>query len=495
MQVRQFTTTALIGTIRPYDLYVRVHSGAPVAETEPNHLGAVQPLAPSGWMSGAIGVANDADVYALSANAGDTIVAILDADPERDAPEWNPRLGVGLFNTFIADLDGSAADANPSEAISWTVKAAGTYLVYVDEAASGGAAGFTYHLSVSVLPGTPRSCTAYSGTAGAIADLATTDFTVSVPDLAIIDHLRLSLNVTHAVTNNLDVSLIAPGGNEVVLFDDLAGIGGAPQIDLILDDDGALPAGFVTVMNGVISSPRLVRLEWFSGQQAQGTWTLRVRDDTAANTGMVNAWALSVCGRSAPPPLVDTVFSTDFEAGDAGFTHGGTLDAWARGLPTTAPFTNCYSGTQCWKTNLSGPYSANSNQDLVSPPIDLTAFPAGTRMTLKWAQKYQLESASFDNAYVEVREVGVPSSARRVWEWTGNTMTRTVGNPGVLVNMSAGWAQMTADISSFAGTQVEVRFHLEADNTVQLLRPGDRRRERRAPRHADPLGFQRGWFR
>ena len=58
-------------------------------------------------MSGAIDFANDNDVYAVSVNAGDTIVAILDADPERDAPEWNPHLGVGLFNTFIADVDGS----------------------------------------------------------------------------------------------------------------------------------------------------------------------------------------------------------------------------------------------------------------------------------------------------------------------------------------------------------------------------------------------------
>ncbi len=464
---------ALSGTIRPYDLYVRVHSGAPVAETEPNDIPDGQPLAESGWMSGAVGAPSDQDTYEVSVDAGDTIVAILDADPERDSPEWNPLLGMGLFLGAIPGVNGSATDENPSEAFALTVKSAGTYIVHVRESGLGGAASFTYHLSVSVLPRTPRTCTSYTGTTGAIADLATTDFSLFVPDTGIIDRLRLSLNVNHTTTADLDVSLIAPGGNEVVLFDDLPNTGaingGPPEIDFILDDDAALPAGFQTIMNGVISSPEpFARLDLFRGQQALGPWTLRVRDDLAANTGTVNSWGLSVCGASAPPPLVTTIFSASFEGDDGGFTHGGTLDSWALGLPTSAPITTCSSGTNCWKTNLSGPYSANSNQDLVSPPIDLTAFPAASRMTLNWAQKYQLESASFDTAYVEVRQVGVPSSARRVWEWTGDTMTRPVGNPEVSVNVSAGWAQMTADISSFAGTQAEIRFHLESNATGQL---------------------------
>ena len=492
VRVRQFVTASLEGTIRPYDLYVRVHSGVPVAETEPNDLNAPLPLAPSGWMSGAIGVANDHDAYAVSANAGDTIVVILDADPERDAPEWNPRLGLGPFNTFTAVVNGFAFDANTSAATFWTVKAAGTYVVFVDAPGAAGAPALTYHLSVSVLPGTPRSCTTYAGTTGPIADAGTTDFSLSVPHPTVLDHLRLSLNATHAITGQLDVSLVAPGGNEVVLFDDSSTFFGGPQpeIDFVLDDDAATPPGVsggsFEIMSGVIFSPEsYARLGYFKGQQAQGTWTLRVRDDEATYTGTVNAWSLSVCGPSAPPTNMATVFSTDFEAGDAGFTHGGTLDAWARGLPAgaSAPITSCHSGTQCWKTNLTGPYSASSDQDLLSPPIDLTTIPAGLPVTLKWWQKYQLESASFDSAYVEVRQAGVPSSARRVWEWTGATMTRSVGTPDAAVHMSAGWGQLTADISSFAGTQVEIRFHLDANASGEFsgLAIDDVSIERRLP--------------
>ena len=474
VRVRQASTSSLAGTIRPYDLYVRVHSGTAVAEIEPNNLNTPQPLAASGWMRGAIAVASENDTYSLSTNAGDTIVAILDADPERNTPEWNPRLGVGVLNGGIALVNGSTVggasdDANPSEAIFWTVKAAGTYLVYVDEAASAGAAAFTYHLSVSVIPATPRSCTSYAGTTGAIADAATTNFSVTVPDLKTVDHLRLSLNVTHPAVPDLDVSLVSPTGNEVVLFDDVA-TGPAAEIDLILDDDAALPVPFGNIVTGVILAPEVYsRLEYFTGQGAGGTWHLRVRDDQATKTGTVTAWSLSVCDLP-PPPEVVTVFSTNFEVNDAGFTHSGAQDEWGRGLPAggSAPITSCHSGTKCWKTDLAGTYNPNSNHDLLSPPIDLTAFPPGMRMTLKWWQKYQMETAAFDRVYVEVREAGVPSNSRRVWEWTGATMTRAVGISSETVHMSAGWAQMTADISSFAGTQVEVRFHLETDTINQL---------------------------
>ena len=94
IRVRQFSTTSLSGTIRPYDLYVQLLSGAPTPEVEPNNNGGTPNLLPAnGWISGAIGVAADNDTFSLTGvNAGDTIVVITDVDPERDAPEWNDPL-------------------------------------------------------------------------------------------------------------------------------------------------------------------------------------------------------------------------------------------------------------------------------------------------------------------------------------------------------------------------------------------------------------------
>jgi uncharacterized repeat protein (TIGR01451 family) len=483
VRVRQFSVASLTGTIRPYDLYVRVVSGAPTPEAEPNDNGQTpNPLPANGYVSGVIQVAADNDTFSLSANAGDTIVAIMDVDPERDAPEWNGRMGIAAFNNFILVANGSGVggafdDANPSEALMMTVRNTGNYFIYVDEPAAGGAANFTYHLAVFVIPATPRTCTNYPGTGGPITDLASTDFTLNVPGADVIDYVKLNLAATNTPPNqagDFDITLLAPDGNEVFMTDDLASPANAPapQFNTTLEDEGAIPVGVFGIGSGAIFMPELQgRMEYFRGMQAQGTWTLRIRDDLTGGTGVVDSWSLDVCTRPRPAcvvpgPVEIPVFATDFETGDGGFTHAGTQDEWERGLPTFAPLTTAHSGTNAWKTDLDNTYDASANMDLQSPPLNLTALTG--RITLTWWQKFQMESANFDNYWVEVRNVGVPASAQRFFLWNGATMTRGLGSPIVTVNQSAGWAQMQADISSFAGSTVEVRFHVDTDTTVQF---------------------------
>ena len=175
-------------------------------------------------------------------------------------------------------------------------------------------------------------------------------------------------------------------------------------------------------------------MEYFKGMQAQGTWTLRVRDDlTDGATGTVNAWSLEVCEAAprpacvVPGPAETTILSTDFEANDGGFTHAGTLDEWERGLPTFAPITSAHSGTNAFKTDLDNTYDNSSNSNLVSPSIDLTGVTG--RITLNWWQKFQIETASFDNYWVEVRQVGAPPTARRLVRVDGRNDDAVSGQP------------------------------------------------------------------
>ena len=82
------------------------------------------------------------------------------------------------------------------------------------------------------------------------------------------------------------------------------------------------PAGSFTIINGMICRPELYRLHWFRGENSLGTWTLDIRDDTAANAGTLNSWSLEVCEE---PALTGTVvYSEDFEANNGGYTHSGT---------------------------------------------------------------------------------------------------------------------------------------------------------------------------
>ncbi len=494
LQVNAFSATA---SIRPYELHYRLQSGAPVAEVEPNDTPATANALPaSGWVSGtrSPAAATEQDWYSLSLNAGDSVFLSLDLDPERDNVQWDGRVGLGLFgdagNQILVVSDGSTGSAaNPlSEGFFVTVKEAGTYFAFVDAPNAGvGGPTSTYHLSVSVHRAADEgvNCTTYTSsnvpqTIGPGAGLVSS--TITVPGNPRIADVDVSLQLNHALMADLDVSLRSPGGNEVGLFTDIgaAATGGQAQMDNVFDDEAASPPVF-TVLRGISLKPEVAyRLSWFDGESAGGTWTLDLRDD-GANTsgGTLAAWSLRVCEPPPPPTCAAgfapvTVYSTDFEAGAAGFTSSGTANEWERGLPATAAtttanpiaaFNSCASGTNCWKTDLDGTYEVSSSQDLLSPNIDLSGLQPP--VLVRWSQRYQMENASFDRYYVDFRQVG-GGSGLRLFEWRDATMVNAPGNPVVNVPAASGWSQRQARADALAGQNSELLFHLDSDTTVNF---------------------------
>ena len=487
---------------RPYELHVRVQSGAPTAEVESNDTPATaNPLPGNGWVSGARNpaAASEQDWYSLALNAGDTVYLALDLDPERDGVNWNGRLGVALFgdaaNQILVVDDAGTGDVlpipnKPSEALFMTVKTAGTYFAFVDSASAAvGGPTATYNLSVSVHPATNEgvNCTTYTSTdvpktIGPGTGLVSS--TITVPGNPRIADVDVDIVLNHTEMADIDAHLRSPAGNDNGIFTDIgaAAVGGQNLMDIVFDDEAGVPPAF-TVLKGLQIKPELnYRLGWFDGENAGGVWTLDLRDDTAnAEGGTLTSWALRICEAPPPPSCVVpssspiTVFSTDFEAGAAGFTHSGTADEWELGLPATvatstanpvAGFTNCNSGVNCWKTDLDNTYNVSSSQELLSPNISLVGVSAP--ITLSWAQRYQMESASFDHYFVDVREVGNPTNSLRVFQWYDATMTNAPGNPVVNIGASAGWAVFNADITRFVNKTVEVVFHVDTDTTVNF---------------------------
>ena len=497
---------------RSYDLHFRLQSGAPTAEVEANDTPATaNPLPANGWVSGARdpALATEQDWYSLTLNAGDTVFLSLDLDPERDGVVWNGRLGFGLFgdagNQILVVDDAGTGDVSPvpnrpSEAMFFTVKDAGTYFAFVDSASAAvGGPTATYHLSVSVHPATTEgvNCTTYTSTDGPLAigpGTGLTSSTITVPGNPRIADLDVQISLNHALMQDIDAHLRSPVGNDNGLFTDIgaAATGGQTQMDLVLDDEaGSTPA--FTILRGIQVRPEnnstggtastsgAYRLAAFDGEDAGGTWTLDLRDDTTgANGGTLTSWSLRICELPPPPScppgtVVQTVYSTDFESGDAGFTHSGTQDEWELGLPATvatttanpvAAFNTCNSGVSCWKTDLDSTYNASSNQDLLSPNINLAGLTGP--VIISWAQRHQVETANFDHMYVDAREVGGANPVR-LYEWLDPTpisASAGTGNPQNNIGGSYGWGRHSRRVDSLAGTNAELLFHLDSDTTV-----------------------------
>ncbi len=494
LRVNQFNSN---NTMRPYFVHFRLQSAAPQPEAEANDTPATANVLPaSGHVSGTRNpaAATEQDWYSFTANAGDTVFLSLDADPERDNVQWDARIGLALFgdagNQILVVNDASTGSvANPlSEAAVYSVKTSGTYFAFVDSASAAvGGPTATYNLSVSVQgPPTPLpTCTTYTSTdvpktlgpgIGLVSSV------ITVPGNPRISDVDVDIVLNHALMQDIDAHLRSPAGNDIGLFTDIgaAATGGQAQMDIVFDDEAAATPTF-TVLKGLRVKPETpYRLNWLDGENAGGTWTLDLRDDTAgANGGALTSWSLRIC--EAPPPpacaagfVPTTVYSTDFESGADGFIHSGTADEWELGLPATlattttnpiADFTTCNSGVSCWKTDLDSTYNASSTQDLLSPAINLAGL--SPPIVVRWAQRYQMESASFDHYSVDAQQVGGATPVR-LYEWTGATMTDAPGNPTVNIGASAGWGVFEARADSLAGLNSELRFHLDSDTTVNL---------------------------
>ncbi|HVP36732.1 MAG TPA: C1 family peptidase [Terriglobales bacterium] len=151
---------------------------------------------------------------------------------------------------------------------------------------------------------------------------------------------------------------------------------------------------------------------------------------------------------------MDTVFFDNMEAGDNGWTHGfiTLLDDWQHGTPTggckTDP-SSAYSGTKVWGNNLSGSYSDQEEDYLLSPVINCGRY---TKTRLQFHRWLSVEKGIFDTAQVLVN--GNPL-------WTNDSMND---------NLDMRWVLQDFDISSIADTNplVQLKYRLRSDEGLHL---------------------------
>jgi len=318
--------------ISPYHLHLRVLSGTPTAEVEPNNdTATANPLPASGWTSGNVSATTDPDFFSFDLNAGDSVFLALDMDPNRDPANtnWNGRLGIGLFgdadNMILVANDSSTVKPH-AEAFFYTVKEAGTYYAYVDStSATGLGDNARYHLSVRVIPRRVQTdCTIIASTdvpvtigpeTGTVTSIVTVPGTIT----SSINDLKVVLDLTHALMADLELTLTSPDATAVPLFTDVGptATGGQVLMDLVLDENAALPIGTFTVVKGMVNQPEQPgRLSSFNGEPAGGVWTLSITDDlTNTSGGTLNGWSLEVCGPQPEPYAVQLSKTVGLEAG------------------------------------------------------------------------------------------------------------------------------------------------------------------------------------
>ena len=119
----------------------------------------------------------------------------------------------------------------------------------------------------------------------------TTAYSLTVPIEYHITDLNVRLNATHTFTGDVEIRLVTPWADTLLLAQNRGGGGDNWQIT-VFDDEGANGpiGGGVAPFNGsYIPEEALTAVDGFN---AVGTWTIMFTDEVNADSGYVNCWCL-----------------------------------------------------------------------------------------------------------------------------------------------------------------------------------------------------------
>lgn len=137
-------------------------------------------------------------------------------------------------------------------------------------------------------------------TAGGAAGSALS--TISVSQTGVVRKVISTINVTHANTGHLDIFLASPYGPQRVLANDI-GTGANYTATTFSDAAGTAIGGTAPYTGTFRPVETISNAAGFVNQTANGSWTLRVSDDTNTVTGTLNSWTIALCVDSSVPSV------------------------------------------------------------------------------------------------------------------------------------------------------------------------------------------------
>ncbi len=203
---------------------------------------------------------------------------------------------------------------------------------------------------------------------------------------------------THTFPDDLDVLLVGPAGQKMILMSDVGGGGNVSGMNLVLDDQaasslsntGQLASGtFKPTNNGsgdpftspAPASPYGSTLSVFNGTIPNGIWSLYVVDDSTDDTGSFSGgWSLTFTLANTSPtnpanltlPAIDEDIAADGNPGrlvSSIVSDSGSTDANGNSLGIAVTAVNNVHGQWQYSTNAGGSW-----QDILS------ASPASARL-------------------------------------------------------------------------------------------------------------------
>lgn len=270
-------------------------------------------------------------------NRGTVAVAVL-SDPGFDATRLDPlalhlagapvtrRAGGGLSSVSDVDGDGRGdlvvevprkllrLDADSREAVLTGLTGRGRFLLGTDSISIAGTATMVFDSDDAAGSLEPSAVEFHNNLGITINDnVQATPYpsNITVGGLpGVVSKVRVTLRgLSHTYSNDLDVLLVGPTGQNLVLMSDVGGEGPLSNVTLTFDDDS--PVALEPVVAAVTGTFRptnfivpdlfqppapertaATSLSAFTGTNPNGTWSLYVMDDFVEDVGTLAGWAI-----------------------------------------------------------------------------------------------------------------------------------------------------------------------------------------------------------
>lgn len=129
-----------------------------------------------------------------------------------------------------------------------------------------------------------------TGSAGTVSDSMTINLDTTITDL----NLFVALN--HTAEDELEITLVAPNGESVLVYDNQSLVNNSDNVITIFDDqaDSNIANNNRFVSFGPIIKPKNSLAAKFNGDNSRGLWRLVVNDVSGIGTGMLLGWGLQL---------------------------------------------------------------------------------------------------------------------------------------------------------------------------------------------------------
>ena len=290
-----------VGSIASWVLTIETTGGTPLPDTTPNTFAFTD--------------VSSVPVATLQTSGAVVITGINAAAPVSVS---GGEYSVGCSGAFTT---AAGTVANSQTVCVRHVSATG-YSTATNTTLTVGGVADTFTSTTQSAPGSGGTQSFAGGTISALDNGAGTPYpaTVAVSGMVgTVTNIAVQLNgLSHTYPDDLDIALVGPGGQAVMLMSDAGGNGGLTGVSLGFDSAAAaalpdatpIPAGVFRPTNfgttdafpapapaGVYAASLAV----FNGLAPNGTWSLYVVDDEGGDVGAIVGWVLTVSTTNTPP--------------------------------------------------------------------------------------------------------------------------------------------------------------------------------------------------